>query len=51
MNTHALSSLYAAFAPEEAHRLARKSELVHTPKHGSWLTMAQMEFSALSRQC
>ena len=51
LNTHALSSLYAAFAPEEAHRLARKLELVHTPKHGSWLNMAEIEFSALSRQC
>jgi hypothetical protein len=51
LNTHALASLYAAFAPEEAHRLARKLELVHTPKHGSWLNMAEIEFSALSRQC
>lgn len=51
LNTHAFSSLYAAFAPAEAHRLARKLELVHTPKHGSWLNMAEIEFSALSRQC
>ena len=51
LNTHAFSSLYAAFAPAEAHRLARKLELIHTPKHGSWLNMAEIEFSALSRQC
>jgi len=51
LNTHSLASLYEAFAPEEAHRLARKLELIHTPKHGSWLNMAEIEFSALSRQC
>lgn len=51
LNTHSLASLYETFAPEEAHRLARKLELVHTPKHGSWLNMAEIEFSALSRQC
>ena len=51
LNTHDLASLYETFAPEEAHRLARKLELVHTPKHGSWLNMAEIELSALSRQC
>jgi hypothetical protein len=51
LNTHCLASLYETFAPEEAHRLACKLELVHTPKHGSWLNMAEIELSALSRQC
>lgn len=51
LNTHRLASLYAAFAPEEARRLARKLELVHTPKHGSWLNMAEPELSVLTRQC
>lgn len=51
LNTHNLSSLYATFPPAEAHRIARKLRIVHTPKHGSWLNMAEIEFSALSRQC
>jgi hypothetical protein len=51
LNTHSLASLYETFAPEEAHRLARKLELIYTPKHGSWLNMAEIEFSALNRQC
>ncbi len=51
LNTHHLASLYETFTPEEAHRLARKLELVYTPKHGSWLNMAEIELSALSRQC
>lgn len=51
LNTHRLASLYEAFPPEEAMRLARKPELVHTPKHGSWLNMAEPELSVLSRQC
>lgn len=51
LNTHRLASLYEAFTPEEALRLARKLELVHTPKHGSWLNMAEPELSVLSRQC
>ena len=51
LNTHSLASLYETFAPAEARRLARKLELIHTPKHGSWLNMAEIEFSALSRQC
>jgi hypothetical protein len=51
LNTHAIASLYEAFEPREAHRLARKLEIIHTPKHGSWLNMAEIEFSALARQC
>lgn len=51
LNTHRLASLYEAFAPDEALRLARKLELVHTPKHGSWLNMAEPELSVLTRQC
>jgi hypothetical protein len=39
------------FAPEEARRIARRREFHYTPKHGSWLNMAEMEFSVLSRQC
>ena len=51
LNTHSLASLYEAFAPEEAKRLAGRVELHHTPKHGSWLNVAEIEFSALGRQC
>lgn len=51
LNTHQLGSLYQAFQPAEALRLARKIELVHTPKHGSWLNAAEPELSALTRQC
>ena len=51
LNTHNLASLYEAFAPEEAHRLARRLEIHHTPKHGSWLNIAEIELSALSGQC
>lgn len=51
LNTHRLASLYQAFEPGEAMRIARKLELVHTPKHGSWLNMAQPELSVLTRQC
>jgi hypothetical protein len=51
LNTHNISSLYEAFPAQEAHRLANKIEIVHTPKHGSWLNMAEIEFSALARQC
>ncbi len=51
LNTHTLASLYEAFAPEEARRIARKLELHYTPKHGSWLNMAEIELSALQRQC
>lgn len=51
LNTHALGSLYEAFPPAEARRLARKLELHFTPKHGSWLNMAEIELSSLRRQC
>lgn len=51
LNTHTLASLYETFAPTEARRIARKLDLHYTPKHGSWLNMAEIEFSALSRQC
>ena len=51
LNTHNLASLYEAFEPHEARRLAEKLEIHHTPKHGSWLNMAEIELSVLSRQC
>lgn len=51
LNTHALASLYEAFPPEQAKRLAERVELHHTPKHGSWLNIAEIEFSTLARQC
>jgi len=51
LNTHKLASLYKAFAPNEALRIANKIELVHTPRHGSWLNMAECELSVLTRQC
>jgi hypothetical protein len=51
LNTHTPASLYEAFAPEEALRVLRRIEFHHTPKHGSWLNMAEIEFSALTRQC
>jgi DDE superfamily endonuclease len=51
LNTHALASLYEAFPPEEAKRLAERIELHHTPKHGSWLNIAEIELSVLGRQC
>jgi DDE superfamily endonuclease len=51
LNTHSPASLYEAFPPEEAKRLADKLEIHHTPKHGSWLNMAEIELSVLSRQC
>jgi hypothetical protein len=50
LNTHDLGSLYEAFEPHEALRLARKLELIHTPKHGSWLNIAEPELSVLTRQ-
>ena len=49
LNTHSPASLYEAFPPEEAKRLADRLEIHHTPKHGSWLNMAEVEFSALAR--
>jgi transposase len=51
LNTHALSSLYEVFEPAEARRIARKLEMHYTPKHGSWLNMAEIELSVLTRQC
>ena len=51
LNTHNIASLYEAFEPREAWRLAEKLEIHHTPKHGSWLNMAEIELSILSRQC
>src|SRR5829696_793316 len=51
LNTHTPASLYAAFAPAEAKRLADKLELHYTPKHGSWLTMAEIELAMLAGQC
>jgi hypothetical protein len=51
LNTHQLASLYAAFPPAEARRIAEKLEIHFTPKHGSWLDMAEIELSVLSRQC
>ena len=51
LNTHKLGSLYEAFAPPEARRIAKRLELHHTPNHGSWLNMAEIEFSVFSRQC
>jgi hypothetical protein len=50
LNTHTLAALYQAFGPAEALRLAQKLELVHTPKHGSWLNVAESELSVLTRQ-
>ena len=51
LNTHNIASLYKAFKPKMARRLAEKLEIHHTPKHGSWLNMAEIELSVLSRQC
>jgi hypothetical protein len=51
LNTHDLGSLYYAFDAETAGRLRKRLRLVHTPKNGSWLNMAEMELSLLSRQC
>lgn len=51
LNTHHLASLYQAFEPAEALRIARKLDMVHTPKHGSWLNVAESELSVLTRQC
>jgi hypothetical protein len=51
LNTHSPASLYEAFPPDEAKRLADRLEIHHTPKHGSWLNMAEVELSALARQC
>jgi len=51
LNTHCLGSLYEAFPPEEARRLAERLEIHYTPKHGSWLNIAEIELRVLSGQC
>jgi len=51
LNTHGIASLYEAFPPEEAFALAQRLEIHHTPKHGSWLNIAEIELSTLTRQC
>ncbi len=51
LNTHSTGSLYEAFEPAKAHALAQRLEIHHTPKHGSWLNIAEIELSALTRQC
>ena len=51
LNTHRLPTLHRAFKPAEAFRLAGRFEVHHTPKYGSWLTMAEIEINVLSRQC
>lgn len=51
LNTHSIASLYEAFDPETARALAARLEIHYTPKHGSWLNMAETELSVLSRQC
>ena len=50
LNTHVLSALYETFEPAEANRIRKRLELHYTPKHGSWLNMAEIEFSVFSRQ-
>lgn len=51
LNTHGIASLYEAFPAAEAHRLARRLSIVYTPRNGSWLNVAEIELSVLSRQC
>lgn len=51
LNTHSIASLYEAFPAAEAHRLARRLEIIHTPRNGSWLNVAEIELSVLARQC
>jgi hypothetical protein len=51
LNTHKVASLYEAFPPAEARRLVERLEIHHTPKHGSWLDMAETELSVLTKQC
>ena len=51
LNTHRKASLYQAFPAAEARRIARRLEFHYTPKHGSWLNMAEIEFSVISRGC
>ena len=51
LNTHHPASLYAAFEPAEARRIAERLEIHYTPKHGSWLNIAEIELGVLARQC
>jgi len=51
LNTHSLGSLYEAFPPQEARRIAEKLEIHYTPKHGSWLNIAEIELRVLTVQC
>ena len=51
LNTHTPASLYKAFTPQEARRILQRLEFCYTPKHGSWLNMAEIELSILARQC
>ncbi len=51
LNTHEVASLYKAFGAAEARRLAERLEIHYTPKHGSWLNMAEIELSVFKRQC
>ena len=51
LNTHTISSLYETFPAEEAFWIAQKLELHYTPKHGSWLNIAEIELSAMTSQC
>ena len=51
LNTHRPASLYQTFEPEEARRIIKRLEFHHTPKHGSWLNMAEIEFSVFGKQC
>ena len=51
LNIHTPAALYEAFAPDEAKRIADRLEIHHTPKHGSWLDIAEIELSALAREC
>lgn len=51
LNTHEIASLYKAFPAPEAHRLARRLEIYHTPRNGSWLNVAEIELSVLAQQC
>ena len=51
LNTHTAASLYEAFAPDKAKALWDRFEFVHTPKHGSWLNMAEIEINVMVRQC
>ena len=51
LNTHKPASLYKAFPPEEARRIIKKLEIHYTPKHGSWLNIAEIELNVMTRQC